>query len=100
VVFSVPHPTTVLATWEGIEILRGHESVWLVVEPCFDPDCFDDAIRLLGLTGRTDYEIVYDPGTGREMYIFDEERRPQAPVPAVRHPDDTAVLPGLPGGGS
>jgi hypothetical protein len=98
VVFNVPPPTTVLATWEGITVQRGCESVWIVCDPVFEPDCFDEAIRLLGLRGREDYEIVYDPGTGREMFIFDE-RDTEAPVREVRDHDDAGVLPGLPGGG-
>lgn len=98
-VYSVALPTTVLATWEGVEILRGHESVWIVVAPGFDPDCFDEAVRLLGLTGCCDYETVYDPGTGREMFIFDGQGI-QATVQPVRDQDLGRVLPGLPSGGS
>jgi hypothetical protein len=98
VVFNVPPPTTVLATWEGVTVQRGQQSVWIICDPVFDPDCFDEAIRLLGLRGREDYEIVYDPGTGREMFIFDEQAKRQAPVRTVRDSDHAGVLPGLSAG--
>lgn len=90
-------PTTVLATWEGVEVLRGHESIWIMVDPGYDTDCFDEAIRLLGLRGRCDYEVVYDPGTGREMFIFDERLKdvPES-VPTVRKGDGGGVLSRLP----
>lgn len=97
-VYNVAPPTTVLASWEGVEILRGHESIWIVVDQCFEPDCFDEAVRLLGLADRDDYEIVYDPGTGREMFIFDVSPPIQASVCAVRDSDHVGVLPGLPAG--
>jgi hypothetical protein len=97
VVLDVPPPTTVLATWEGVAVLRGQASIWIVCDPCFDSDCFDEAIRLLGLTGRSDYEVLYDPGTGRETFIFDEQGI-QAAVRTVRDQDLSGVLPGLPTG--
>lgn len=87
---------TVLASWEGVTVRRGEHSIWIITEQVFDPDCFDEAIRLLGLQGREDYEIIYHPGTGSETYIFDE-RDTEAPVRAVRDNDDAGVLPGLSG---
>lgn len=66
-----PEPMTILAVWGGVTAHRGEGSIWLVTDPYVDPDCFSEAIRLLGLTGRTDYETIYDPGTGRETFIFD-----------------------------
>ena len=98
VVFNIAPPTQVLATWEGVSVLRGEDSIWIVVDPCFEPECFDEAIRLLGLTGRDDYEVLYDPGTGRETFVFDEQRERQAPVRTVRGGDLRRVLPGLPEG--
>lgn len=95
-VFNLSEPGTVLATWEGVSVLRGHSSTWIRCEQSFDPDCFDEAIRLLGFRGREDYEIIYDPGTGSETYIFDE-RDTEAPVREVRNHDDARVLPGLSG---
>ena len=95
VVFGVTGPVKVLATWEGVSVLRGHDSVWITCARDFEPDCFDEAVRLLGLTGRDDYEIVYDPGTGSETYIFDGQSS-EAPVRTLRRADDPDVLPGLP----
>jgi hypothetical protein len=93
---GVTYPTTMLACWEGVTVRRGEDSVWIMCDQGFDPDCFDEALRLLGFRGRVDYEIVYDPGTGREMFIFDE-RDTEAPVRPVRDHDHAGVLPGLPG---
>lgn len=97
-VYGVAPPTRVLASWEGVEVLRGHNSTWIIVDPCFEPECFDEAVRLLGLLGRDDYEVVYDPGTGREMFIFDEHDQDLSVRP-VWDQDRSGVLPGLPSGG-
>ena len=93
---NVRGPATVLATWEGVTVLRGQDSVWISCDRDFEPDCFDEAVRLLGLTGRDDYEWVYDPGTGRETFIFDgDSEQREAPVRSLRGANDSRVLPGL-----
>lgn len=87
--------TTMLASWEGVSILRGNECVWIVTESWCDPHAFSEALRLLGFAGRTDYETIYDHQTGRETFIFDGELS-KSPVQAVRYPHDGRVLSGLP----
>lgn len=94
-VTGITYPTTILADWEGIRVLRGRDSIWIMVDQGFEPQCFDEAIRLLGLRDRDDYEIIYDPKSGRETYIFDG-RINQEPVRTVRDRDDSGVLHGLP----
>lgn len=66
-----PTRSHLLACWEGVSVHRGAHSTWLITEPYVDPDAFCEAIRLLGLAGCTEYETIYDPGTGRETFIFD-----------------------------
>lgn len=66
-----PTGATVLACWGGVTVYRGIFSIWLVTESYVDPESFQEALRLLGLVGGTDYETTYDPGTGRETFIFD-----------------------------
>lgn len=97
-VFNVSEPGTVLATWEGVSVLRGQSSVWIRCEQSFEPYCFDEAVRLLGFTGRDDYEIIYDPGTGSETYIFDERDSQDLQLRPVRDQDRSRVLHGLPEG--
>ena len=96
VVFNVAGPSTVLATWEGVSVLRGQESVWIICDRDFEPECFDEAVRLLGLTGRSDYEVLYDPETGRETFVFDEQQQQDLQVRPVRDTRVGGVLRGLP----
>lgn len=97
-VTSITLPMTVLASWEGVTVRRGEHSIWIITEQVFDPDCFDEAIRLLGLQGREDYEIIYHPGTGSETYIFDEWDSQDLQLRPVRDQDRSRVLHGLPEG--
>ena len=61
----------VLGLFDGVTVHIRAGGVEIETEPDCCPLSFQQAIELIGATGRTDYQISYDPRTGVETYRFE-----------------------------
>lgn len=57
--------------FDGVTVYVRAGVVEIDTEPDFCPVAFQQAIDLVGASGRTDYEVFYDPSTGVETYRFE-----------------------------
>lgn len=62
-----------LMSCDGVRAGRTDTSVWVELLPRGDQESFVGVLGLLGLMGRTDYEVSYDPTTGAETFHFKED---------------------------
>lgn len=60
-----------LGVFEGVTVFIRSGVVEIDTEPDCCPDTFQRAIELVGASGRTDYQISYNPVTGIETYRFE-----------------------------
>lgn len=58
------------STLEGVAVRRGVDTLMIITDSWCCEEAFHDAISASGVWGSTTYETIYDPGTGRETFIF------------------------------
>lgn len=62
--------STVACSIPGIEVRVGDHWIFIITDADVEPDLWLAVIRLLGLIGQVDYEVLYDPGTRKETYVY------------------------------